>query len=150
MKKLLKVLALVAVVACCAVAVAFAGCGESAKTYDGEYKYEIAAWHTTYGVKVEVTVKDDTIQSVKIVDSDYVVVTSTWDNKATWENGVEGLLKAYEGKKVADVKAVKVEVATGDFAGQPESVADSNLMITGATQGSGRLLLAVQDALKNA
>ena len=42
MKKLLKVLALVAVVACCAVAVAFAGCGESAKTYDGEYKYENA------------------------------------------------------------------------------------------------------------
>lgn len=127
--------------------VGFAACGDGGLT--GEYHYP-NAWSETspdYGIKVKVTLSDDetTIKSVKIVDSDYVEVTDSWEDKDIWNDGIADLLKAYEGKKVADILAVKVE--TEDSV--PSSVGDEDLLITGATQGSGRLLLAVQDALKD-
>ena len=60
------------------------------------------------------------------------------------------MLQQYEGKSVADVLAVKVFY---DENGEPYSkddnsdFASSGLVLTGATQGSGRLLIAVQNAL---
>lgn len=147
-KKLLIVLsALVMVVAIAALA----GCS-STKKYTGEYGY--VEYGTKYGVKVEVSVKDDKITGVKILDSDYVAATSEdhWDDKAIWDNGLANLLKSYEGKTVEEVCALKVEVKDN---GAPLTSDDDvevdygNLVITGATMGSGRLLLAVQNALKN-
>lgn len=166
MKKLLKVLALVAVVACCAVAVAFAGCGESAKTYDGEYKYE-NAWSAGkyYGVKVHVTVKGDKITEVTYdadkEDGSYVNVSPTWTEgqhegdlgAAKTKAAVDKYLAdTFVGKTVAEVKALSVAKADN---GEPKAVADgqtlaSGYILSGATQTSGRFVLAIQDALKNA
>ena len=78
-----------------------------------------------------------------------------WTNKneETWHTDEAWLLQMYEGKSVADVLAIKVFVKT---TGEPYSsdkndfsVGQDKLLIEGSTQGSGRLLLAVQDALKN-
>lgn len=74
-----------------------------------------------------------------------------WTNKNedTWKTDEAWLLQKYEGVAVADVLDMKVYIKTS---GEPYS-SDKNdfgeLIITGSTQGSGRLLLAVQDALKN-
>ena len=115
---------------------------------EGEYHYP-NAWSPTaphYGIKVKVTVIGNTIVSVSILDSDYVSVTDSWENKDLWINGVDELLAAYKGMTIADVMG---EVVTTSEGGQPEKVENADLMITGATQGSGRLLLAVQNALTN-
>ena len=115
---------------------------------EGEYHYP-NAWSPTaphYGIKVKVTVIGNTIVSVSILDSDYVSVTDSWENKDLWINGVDELLAAYKGMSVADLLG---EVVTTSEGGQPEKVENGELMITGATQGSGRLLLAVQNALTN-
>lgn len=134
---------------------AIAGCGSST-TYEGEYKYA-NAWveNSYYGVKVSVTLdSDDVIESVSIVESDYVTVTDSWENKSTWENGVDSLLAAYSGKSAAEVMAQYVACETDGTptiqSGDGFNAYDSTYLITGATQGSGRLLLAVQNALENA
>ncbi len=166
MKKLLKVLALVAVVACCAVAVAFAGCGESAKTYDGEYKYE-NAWTAGnyYGVKVHVTVKEGKITKVTYdADTDTMHnVTPTWDGHDVTVAALDSYLAKFEGKTVEEVKALKVKVEEGGAPSKVDQgqtlaaawlfdlsyVKDGKTIKTGATQTAGRFVLAIQDALKN-
>ena len=76
----------------------------------------------------------------------------TEDAKLNWLTKENWLLQQYEGWSVADILSVKVFY---DENGEPYSEADnpgfveSGLVLSGATQGSGRLLLAVQDALKN-
>ncbi len=114
-------------------------------TAAGEYSYP-NPWDATskYGVKVEVKFKDQKITKVTIVDSDYIVVSSNWDDKAIWNDGVANLLKAYEGKTIQEVMMANVEV-DGDKV--PTTVSNDAFLITGATQGSGRLLLAVQNAI---
>ncbi len=116
---------------------------------EGEYSYE-NAWvaGSYYGIKVSVLVKNDTIVSVSVVDSDYIEVSDSWADKALWEDGLEELLDSYVGKTVDEVLAVTV-TTSDSVPGQPEEVSDSSYVITGATQGSGRLLLAVQNALEN-
>ena len=71
-------------------------------------------------------------------------MTDSWSDKNLWLDGIDGLLAAYEGRGVDEILSASV---TTDDNGQPTAVSDSTLMITGATQGSGRLLLAVQNAL---
>lgn len=92
-------------------------------------------------------------ETVTVYNSDWHTVSDadTW-NQTKHDNYVNNeawLLQKYEGKSVADVLAIKVYVKN---TGEPYS-SDRNdfgeLVITDATQGSGRLLLAVQDALKN-
>ncbi len=142
------------------IAVAFtAGC--SIAEYEGEYSYP-NQWAPTapyYGIKVNVKVqtdkKGDRIREVKIVDSDYVSVTETWEDKQVWLDGVDELVTKYRGRYLADVLCETVET---DANGQPETRDNQpgqaqtfgGLIVTGATQGSGRLLLAVQDALEKA
>lgn len=147
MKKIFKTLAVCAVAGTlCAGVAAMAGCAEKTETFTGEYKYA-NAWTPSkyYGVKVEVTVKGDKISEVKLVDCDYTVVTSTWGDSGKWTNGIEGLLGQYVGKTVDEVKKIEVKKEAN---GQPSDKQElGGLLITGATQGSGRLLLAVQNAL---
>ena len=126
--------------------------------YVGEYKYENPyAKGSYYGMKVKVIVKDGKIVNVEDitasdnVSKDWTVVSAGWNNKANWNNNYAALYAKYMGAKVSDVLAIKAGVAES---GQPEGV-DKNaaaneqgLVITGSTQGSIRLLLAVQDALK--
>jgi len=119
---------------------------------EGEYHYP-NAWAPQaphYGIKVKVAVKDGKICKVGIVPSEYTSVSDGWGDKAIWNDGIDALLENYEGQDVEKILSVSVTVNTDKAPGQPESVADENLMITGATQGSGRLLLAVQNALTNA
>lgn len=125
--------------------VGFAACGSSEQTVEGEYHYA-NSWDETapdYGIKVKVTVKDNKITKVEIVESDYVEVTDSWKDKAIWNDNIDDLLAAYKGKTVDEVK--KASVTLEDSV--PTAVGDEDLLITGATQGSGRLLKAVQDAL---
>ena len=150
MKRIKFIVCLVLTLAVSVCAAALAACNANEKEYYGEYHYA-NPWSSEepdYGVKVKVKVKSakdgDTIVGVEIVKSNYVEVTADWEDRDLWDDGVEELLKSYSGKKVKDVLAAKVTVSSS---GQPESV-DGDFMITGATQGSGRLLLAVQDALK--
>ena len=120
---------------------------------EGEYKYANAWGEGYYGIKVRVLVKDGKIEKVRNDPyAGYIEVSSGWDDKAIWTDNIDGLLKKYEGRTVEDVLAATVTVSDGSAgspAGQPESVSESELAISGATQGSGRLLLAVQNALKN-
>lgn len=123
-----------------------AACGEQTETKTGEYSYA-NKWNpsSSYGVKVSVDVKGDKIESVKIVDSSYVSVTDSWEDKAVWNDGIEAYLASFSGMKVADVLAAKV---TTDVYGEPQKKGVSGIdIITGATQGSGRLILAIQNAL---
>ncbi len=154
MKKLFKAFLLVAVVACCAVAVAFAGCGDktTGTTYEGEYHYN--SHNNEYGFVVKVTVDGDKITKVENITGDKYVSCSAvnenldWTQAKVdnWNNNLNALLKAYEGKTVAEIKA-----ATGSINGVEDAtenkLSDSALVITDATQGSVRVLKAVQNAL---
>lgn len=149
MKKIFKTLAVCAVAGTlCAGVAAFTGCGDKEETYFGQYHY--TNYGHEYGIAVNVTVKGDDIIKVEKVTSNYVEVTATWteEGKATWNNGLNALLAKYADKTVTEVKA-----ATGTIKGQANAeenaISDNDLLITGATQGSVRLLKAVQDALNN-
>ena len=87
-------------------------------------------------------------------------------NSSNWSTHESWLLQQYVGWSVADILDINVytnfgyKLVTGgrvldtDSMGEPYGtdfngeLKGSDLLITGATQGSGRLLLAVQDALK--
>ena len=163
MKKVTKLIAGVVLAASVAVtAGALVGCGESEQTYKGEYSYE-NSWTPGeyYGVKVNVTVSGDKITSVTC-DPDpehWVNVSPSWkegqnEGDLGHDKAVAGLseyLKKFEGKTVEEVKAIKVSV---NDKGQPNTddaadTAQGALIYTGATQTSGRIILAVQDALKD-
>ncbi|MDE6557847.1 MAG: hypothetical protein K2K39_01950 [Clostridia bacterium] len=145
----------VAAAACGTVAVTLGGCAKK-QDLSGEMSY--VQWGTEYGVKVNVQIqsdnKGDRIRKVTVADSDYVSASPAmngWDPKV-WNNGLQTLLNAYRGKYVADVLAAEV-VTNGE--GAPLVKGDEgfvnygdDLLITGATLGSGRLLIAVQNALK--
>ena len=164
MKKVTKLIAGVVLAASvAATAGALAGCGENGETYKGEYSYA-NAWTPTekYGVKVNVTVKDGKIVSVTTeADTDtFYNVSAGWSDKQTAIDGLPGLLAKFEGKTVEDVLAIKVATddktdnAAHTVEGQPKTddaskAAYGDLLITGATQTSGRVILAVQDALKD-
>lgn len=145
MKRMKKALIGLAVGAVAALGVVgLAACGGNTTTLEGEYHY--ASTWGDYGVKVEVTVNtdDNTIEKVEIAESDYVQCTESWEDRDIYVNGEAELLAAYEGLTVDEVLAMTV--TTGED-GTPSAVSESDLLITGATQSSGRLLKAVQDAL---
>lgn len=124
----------------------------STQNYYGEYAYEnVWVEGQFYGVKVKVTVQSDDkgerIRAVEVVESDYVEVTPTWEGKYVWDEGLESLLLSYRGRYITDVLLSEVTV---NASGEPSSVADNGYLISGATVGSGRLLLAVQNALEQA
>ena len=147
MKKLI-VIALVVVMALSVVA--FAACG--GETVEGEYSYK-NAWDKTgtqsYGAKVKVTVKGVVITKV-VVEADtetFFNLSSGWEKKQTWIDGEQAMIDSFVGLSVDEVKAIKVDCAES---GQPNTItgAPSALkVVSGATQSSGRLILAVQNAL---
>lgn len=154
-KKCMKIIAAAALAGAVAAGSAgLAACaGVKVREYEGEYSHvnTYAPQAPYYGIKVKVSVqsdkKGDRIKSVQVVESDYTEVTDSWADKALWNDGLNNLLLSYRARYVADVLAETVAV---DENAAPQSVTDSGLMITGATLGSGRLLLAVQDALADA
>ncbi len=73
-----------------------------------------------------------------------------WPNsaEATWTDNESWLLQKYEGWSVSDILDIKVFIKeTGEPYSKDHNGEFSDLLITGSTQGSGRLLLAVQNAL---
>lgn len=161
MKKLGKFLVVgaVAAVACAALV----GCGEFTGTCQGEYKYaNTHAEGTYYGVSVTVEVKDGTITKVTCADDTATMfnVTASWDGHDAAVAALPEYLKKFEGKKVADIKALNVATVSAEEAGgyspegQPKTDADSvegwkDYVLTGATQTGGRIILAIQAALKD-
>lgn len=155
MKKIIKGLSILVATAALGVGIATAtACNAGYNgTYTGEYHYanpwSAAAPH--YGIKVRVTVENNIITKVEdITKGEYVVVSDGWEDKAVWNTYESLLLQKYEGWAVADILNIKVFI---DENGQPygkadnKDFADSDLLISTATQGSGRLILAIQDAL---
>lgn len=167
MKKIFKTLAVCAVAGTlCAGVAAMTGCNEKTETFTGEYKYD-NTWTpgNTYGVKVKVEVKGDKITNVTFEeDTDhYVNVSPTWDaGKPVGSLGAEKtkeeipnyLKNTFIGKTVKEVKDLKVAV---DATGAPVVVTkennkqtlDSAYILSGATQTSGRFVLAIQNALND-
>jgi hypothetical protein len=157
MKKTVKVLAGVACLAAISGAsLGLTACGDTDKIYMGEYQY--TEYGTNYGVKVAVEVKSNKIENVYIIESDYVQASTfysgTW-TQASHDNyytNRQKLLDNYKGLSVDTVKGYTVAVnektpLTSDSADFNEY--NKDLILTGATQSSGRLLLAVQNALND-
>ena len=119
------------------------GCKGGGKEYTGDYHYDTE--YGVYGVKVSVEVQNGIIKDVDILDSNYQEVTDVWDGKENYLAHREDLLKSFEGKTVEEVLSYTV---AKEADGEPTQVSASGLkLITGATLCSGRLILAVQDAL---
>lgn len=159
MKKIFKALTVLACTAAIgAGAAAISGCS---KGYDGVYEgdYHYTNEHgATYGMKVKVTVENNIIKKVEDVTlGEYTIVSSAmpnygWSEDAVknWTDNESWLLQQYEGLAVSDVLEMSVFIKeTGEPYSKDKNgdLGANNLLITGSTQGSGRLLLAVQDAL---
>ncbi len=142
-----KILVIALVVVMLVSVFALTACDQT-KTVSGEYKYE-NAWSKGkyYGVKVDVTVKGDVITKVVVTSEntdEYTNLSASWENKATWENGEAAFLASFEGKTIQDVLNIRVACAAN---GQPSSV-EGFTAVAGATQSSGRTILAIQNAIK--
>lgn len=159
MKKIFKGLAILAAVAAVGVGVGVsAGCaGGKNGVYEGDYHYT-NEHGATYGMKVKVTVKNNIITKVEDVTlGAYTTISNampaygwTDEDVKNWNDYESLLLQKYEGWSVADILDLKVFIKE---TGEPYSKNDnadlltSDLLIPKATQGSGRVLLAVQNAL---
>ena len=144
MKKYLAVvLAVVMAVACCAV---LAGCTQPVTT-TGSYHYENPwAAGSYYGCEATVTVKGDTIESVVISEDSatgWTNLSAGWTDKGIYEAAEEDYIAGFAGESVEDVLAAEVEL---NAKGVPQSVTEAYL-VAGATQTSGRVVLAIQSAL---
>lgn len=162
MKKLFVIGA--AALAACTMAFGAVACGSEAKDYQGSYSHK-NAWDSSqsYAANVTVTVKGGKITKVVLAEDTDTVhnVTPTWGDKKIYEDSIAECLKAFEGKKVADVQKWTVATNTdgtiiSDDAKTPDVnegedtiKADSDVFKTGATQSYGRLILAVKDAIKD-
>ena len=151
MKKIL-VLALAIVMALSVVALVACGTEE---TVEGSYEYA-NAWTEgqQYGCKVKVTVKGGVITAIEVTEDTetYYNLSAGWTDKSKWEQGAEAMINSFIGRTVEEINAISVPCnATGESpVGQPKTIdgAPAELkIVTGATQSSGRLILAVQNAL---
>lgn len=164
MKKIFKVLSILAATTALTAGIATAtACSAGYNgTYEGEYSYQ--NYGHTYGMKVKVTVENNIITKVEnITPEDWVVVSDANDKYGwpqtsvnNWNRNEAWLLQMYNGRAVSEIKDVEVFVKTN---GEPYEVKDADgvnrnvefgntgLLISGATQGSARLMLAVQNAL---
>ena len=113
----------------------------------GEYKAEnLYSPGDYYGVKVVVYVCENVIQLVAItsIDTDsYTNLSNNWIDKAIWEEGEATFIDSFDGMSVDMVNAV---VVSFDNRGYPSAI-EGITAIAGATQSSGRVILAVQNAL---
>lgn len=157
MKKLGKFLVVgaVAAVACAALV----GCG--AQTYSGEYKYA-NPWNASgdgYGVTVSVEVSDGKITKVTCTDPEgYHNITATWTEGANPGDlghdkaaaGLDAYLNEHIiGKTVSEIKAINVGKAENGVPNTGTESGQGAYVYTGATQTSGRIILAIQAALKD-
>lgn len=154
MKKLI-VIALAVVMALSVVALT--ACSNE-EVVEGEYSYE-NSWTPgqKYGCHVKVTISKGVIAKLEVTeDTDtFYNVSSGWESKQTWLDGKDALISSFVGLKVDDINKITVaknaDSANGPV-GQPTAITGAPAalkVVAGATQSSGRLILAVQDALSH-
>lgn len=164
MKKNLALVLVLALVMAVSV-VAFAACGGT--TYDGECSYTVSDWgNHIYGVKVKVTVNNNIITKVTIVDYDEWTRTSAdangWTSHDKAEAAYPEFLKRFEGKTVDEILAIKTTMVSGTVTATDTYTIDVDAADkaawsikfeggtapnAGATQSSARIICAVQNAL---
>ena len=148
MKKLI-VIALVVVMALSVAA--FVACGPSGEV-EGEYSYNhpyAPDSGAKYGAKVTVTVKGGVITAVEVAadTENFFNLTSSWESKQTWVDGQKAFLDSFVGLSVDEVKAIKVDCAENGVPNTVTGAPAALKVVAGATQSSGRVILAVQNAL---
>ncbi|MBO5327681.1 MAG: hypothetical protein J6B04_00745 [Clostridia bacterium] len=156
MKRIFKFATLLSVIlATVHCAIAFSGCVREVYTYEGEYFY--TQYGTNYGIKVLVEVSDDRIADVWVLKSGYVDATPAqygWTDEAKWNEELPALLDKFTGEKVEDV--LNINVVCGEI-GDPVGASQDNFskygednkyLISSCTVGSGRLIKAIQNAVK--
>lgn len=157
-----KILVLVLALVMALSVVALVACDQGT-TYEGECSYTVTEWKSTYGVKVKVTVAGDVVTKVELVDYDQWHRTSAdangWTSHDEAEAAYPEFLTRFEGKKVADINAIKITMVSGNVTAADTytvTVADkTNWSIkldgegvnAGATQSAARIISAVQNAL---
>ncbi len=121
-------------------------------TSTGSYSYE--AYGTTYGVMLDVTTTEGKITNITLYDDEttgWVSLSAAypdygWTDEArqVWLDGVEDLLESFYGMTADEVGAISATIAgvVGD-----EDAVDADYNVTGATQSSARVILALQNAL---
>ncbi len=160
MKKVL-VIALAVILVVSAVCV-LAAC-DNGEVYEGQCSYTVSDWNTTYGAKVKVHVKGNTITEVELLtdeETGWHRTTSSWQKDATpgdlgytdAEAAYDSYLAKFKGKTVDEVKAIQVTVLSGNVTqAQSYTVTVANKTgwwnLTGATQSSARIIAAIQNAL---
>ncbi len=128
-------------------------CQKESETQTVAGTYEYVAWGTTYGAKVEVDVKDNKIEAIRVEPDSEArtncsnVSGSGWtqDDVNNWVNGQEEFVNSLVGLTVEQVNSIEV---TTSASGVPQTITGNDDYVTGATQSSGRIILAVQLALK--
>ena len=98
----------------------------------GEYKEE--TYGQTYVTKVKVSVDNNVIKKVEILEgSNLYTDSSSWPGNTVWTSKENEVLKSYEGKSVEEIK------------NSTNMVVDN---VAGASLSSNRLYQAIKDALK--
>ena len=126
---------------------------------EGEYSYKNshdATGASSYGCKVKVTVVNGTITKVEVeADTDkFFNVSAGWtdnyqpdgnptEGKKAWLAQRDSFAQSFVGMTVEEVNAIVVEC---DDKSQPKTITGVDY-VTGATQSSGRVILAIQNAL---
>lgn len=134
-----------------AAAISMGACSTGASgTVTGEYSYE--QYSTVYNAVVTVTVANDVITDVAIGESHNLSDVNdadgwTEERRTVYVDGLDAYLASFEGKTVTEVLSMEVAVAESGapLTGEEATFADK---ITGATQSSGRIILAIQNALE--
>lgn len=152
-----KILVLVLAIVMAFSVVALVACDQGVN-YDGKCQYEQQGdgWKASYGCKVTVTVKGNTITNVKLWTDEeagegYTRTTKSWkENQHEGDLGFEKAEAAYADWLVKTFKGKTVEEVKGWTASYTDtSVTPASANLTGATQSAARIILAVQDALKD-
>ncbi|MBR2974717.1 MAG: FMN-binding protein, partial [Clostridia bacterium] len=128
------------------------------KTVTGEYKYVNAYGDgsTFYGASVSLTVENGVITAATLAADtetmfnlsanwtvDYTITGEPTEGKKAWMDKGEDFVQSFVGKTVEEVMAITV---TCKETGEPSAITGVEY-VTGATQSSGRVILAVQNAL---
>lgn len=136
MLALVMVLSVVSLVAC-----------QTTETYTGSYSYYVEAWYTTYGTKVDVEVTGGKISNLKVYtdeETGWVQLSDGWEDKDTWTEGSNDFLLTFIGMTAEEVGEIEATIAVIDG---EDYISDDTHIVTGATQSSARVILALQNAL---
>ncbi len=128
------------------------GPSTSTMTYTGSYSYD--SYGSTYGVKLDVTLTGCLISDITLysdTETGWVSLSDAYpdygwteDNRDNWTDNLDKLLESFYGMSADEVGAISATIA--GVVGEEDAV-DDDYMITGATQGSARVVLALQNAL---